>query len=293
MLRGLGREDLFTVVLEHFQTDTADWADWVLPATTQLEHWDIHFSYGHHYVPLNRPAIAPLGDAKPNSEIFRLLAARMGLDHPAMRDDDLTLIRQALDSQHESMRGVTFDALMKRGWVRLNLPSPHVPYAEGNFPTPSGKCEFYSERMKAMGLDPLPAFTAPYEFPDNVPALASRYPLTLISSPRHQFLNSTFVNVDSLRVDAEPEVVLNTNDAALRGIAEGMRVVIENDRGHFAARAKVGESVRRGVIWAPSVWWTKLTADHANANDTTSQRETDLGHGPVFYDNLVEVSAAD
>ncbi|HVT37605.1 MAG TPA: molybdopterin-dependent oxidoreductase [Gemmatimonadaceae bacterium] len=293
VLRGLAREDLFTVVLEHFQTDTADWADWILPATTQLEHWDIHFSYGHLYVPLNRPAIAPMGQAKPNSEIFRLLAARMGIDHPAMKDDDLTLIRQALDSQHEKMKGVTFDALMERGWVRLNVPLPHLPYAEGNFQTPSGKCEFYSERMKAMGLDPLPAFTPPYEFPENVPELAARYPLTLISSPRHQFLNSTFVNVDSLRSRAQPEVVLHAHDAAHRGIVEGMRVVIENDRGHFTALAKVGESVRRGVIWAPSIWWTKLAADRANANDTTSQRETDLGHGPVFYDNLVEVSPAD
>jgi anaerobic selenocysteine-containing dehydrogenase len=293
VLRGLSREDLFTVVLEHFQTDTADWADWVLPATTQLEHWDIHFSYGHLYVPLNRPAIAPIGEAKPNSEIFRLLAARMGIDHPAMKDDDLTLIRQALDSQHERMKGVTFDALMERGWVRLNLPVPHVPYAEGNFPTPSGKCEFYSERMKAMGLDPLPAFTAPYEFPENVPELAARYPLTLISSPRHQFLNSTFVNVDSLRLHADPEVMLHVSDAARRGIVEGMRVVIENDRGHFTALAKVGEKLREGVIWAPSIWWTKLAADRANANDTTSQREADLGHGPVFYDNLVEVSPAD
>ena len=293
VLRGLAREDLFTVVLEHFQTDTADWADWVLPATTQLEHWDIHFSYGHLYVPLNRPAIAAMGEAKPNSEIFRLLASRMGMDHPAMRDDDLTLIRQALDSQHEKMKGVTFDALMERGWVRLNVPLPYLPYADGDFPTPSGKCEFYSERMKAMGLDPLPAFTPPYEFPENVPELAARYPLTLISSPRHQFLNSTFVNVDSLRGRAQPEVVLHAHDAARRGIAEGMRVVIENDRGHFTALAKVGESVREGVVWAPSVWWTKLAADRANANDTTSQRETDLGHGPVFYDNLVEVSPAD
>ena len=291
--RGLAREDLFTVVLEHFQTDTADWADWVLPATTQLEHWDIHFSYGHLYVPLNRPAIEPLGEAKPNSEIFRLLAARMGITDACMRDDDLTLIRQALDSTHHNMKGVTFETLMERGWVRLNVPTPYLPYAEGGFPTPSGKCEFYSERMKAMGLDPLPAFTAPYEFPENVPELAARYPLTLISSPRHEFLNSTFVNIDSLRKHSEPEVLLHTHDAERRGIAEGMRVVIANDRGHFTARARTGDSVREGVVWAPSVWWTKLAADRANANDTTSQRETDLGHGPVFYDNLVDVTPAD
>ena len=291
--RGLAREDLFTVVLEHFQTDTADWADWVLPATTQLEHWDVHFAYGHLYVTLNRPAIAPLGEAKPNSEIFRLLAARMGMDHPALTDDDVTIIRQSLDTQHESMRGVTFERLMADGWTRLNLPVPFLPFANGGFPTPSGKCEFVSDRMREMGLDPLPAFTPPYEFPERVPELAARFPLTLISSPRHQFLNSTFVNVDSLRRNAEPEVLVHPHDAARRGIAAGMRVVVENDRGHFTGIAKVGDAVREGVVWAPSIWWQKLSPDHANANATTSQRETDMGHGPVFYDNLVEVSPAD
>lgn len=293
VVRGLARDDLFTVVLEHFQTDTADWADWVLPATTQLEHWDVHLSYGHHYVTLNRPAIAPLGEAKPNSEIFRLLAARMGMDHPSLCDDDVSLIRQSLENGHEKMQGVTFDALMERGWARLNIPKPFLPFAEGHFPTPSGRCEFYSARLKEMGLDPLPTFTPPHEFPESVPALAAKYPLTLVSSPRHEFLNSTFVNIDSLRRNAEPEVVLHAHDAALRGIAEGMRVVVENDRGHFAAVARVGDGVREGVVWAPSIWWTRLTADRANANDTTSQRETDLGHGPVFYDNLVQVSRAD
>ena len=288
--RGLARDDLFTVVLEHFRTDTADWADWILPATTQLEHWDLHFSYGHHYATLNRPAIAPLGEAKPNSEIFRLLAARMGIDHPVMQDDDLTIIRTLLDSPNDKIKGVTLDALLEKGWVRLNVPTPYLPYAEGGFSTPSGKVEFYSERLKQMGLDPVPTFTAPYEFPEHVPALAAKYPLTLISSPRHQFLNSTFVNVDSLRRDAGPEVVLHATDAERRGIADGAMVVVENDRGHFHGIARVGESIREGVVWAPSIWWTKLADDGSNANMTTSQRETDMGHGPVFYDNLVEVT---
>jgi anaerobic selenocysteine-containing dehydrogenase len=288
--RGLAREDLFTVVLEHFQTDTADWADWILPATTQLEHWDLHFSYGHHYATLNRPAIAALGEAKPNSEIFRLLAARMGIDHPVMQDDDLTIIRTLLDTPNEKIKGVTLDALLEKGWVRLNVPTPYLPYAEGGFATPSGKVEFYSERLKQMGLDPVPTFTAPYEFPEHVPALAAKYPLTLISSPRHQFLNSTFVNVDSLRRDAGPEVMLHITDAERRGIVDGAMVVVENDRGHFHGIAHVGESVREGVVWAPSIWWTKLVGDKSNANMTTSQRETDMGHGPVFYDNLVQVT---
>jgi anaerobic selenocysteine-containing dehydrogenase len=294
VLRGLAREDLFTVVLEHFQTDTADWADIVLPATTQLEHWDIHFSYGHHYVTLNQPSISPVGEAKPNSEIFRLLAARMKLDPALFADDDLALIRQALDTNAEKLCGVTLDALMERGWARLNVPTPYLPFAEGNFLTPSGKCELYSERMSQMGLDPLPSFTAPYEFPDNVPELAARYPLTLISSPAHQFLNTTFVNIGALkRAAREPECVLHPRDAERRAIPSGARVVIRNDRGAFTAVARVEESIREGVVWAPSIWWGKFAADGANANQTTSQRETDLGHGPVFYDNLVEVSLAD
>jgi len=294
VLRGLAREDLFTVVLEHFQTDTADWADIVLPATTQLEHWDVHLAYGHHYAALNRPSIAPVGECKPNTEIFRLIGQRMGLDDQCLRDDDITMIRQALDSPHDRMRGVTFDALMEHGWARLNLPRPYLPYAEGNFTTPSGKCEFYSERLKQMGIDPLPTFTAPYEFPENVPELAARYPLTLISSPAHHFLNSSFVNIGPLqRAAREPECIINSADAERRGIAEGERVVIHNDRGEFVAIARVGESIREGSVWAPSIWWGKLAADGHNANDTTSQRETDMGHGAVFYDNLVEVSVAD
>ncbi|MGH7633672.1 MAG: molybdopterin-dependent oxidoreductase, partial [Gemmatimonadaceae bacterium] len=127
VVRGLAREDLFTVVLEHFQTDTADWADIVLPATTQLEHWDVHYSYGHHYVTLNRPSIDAIGESKPNSEIFRLLAQRMGIDHAAMRDDDLTLIRQALDTQSEKFKGITLDGLLENGWMRLNVPRPYLP----------------------------------------------------------------------------------------------------------------------------------------------------------------------
>ena len=293
VLTGLRREDLFTVVLEHFQTDTADFADYVLPATTQLEHWDVHLAYGHHYAALNRPAIAPLGECKPNTQIFRALAAHMRLDDPCFADDDEALIRQALNTTEPKMATVTYDALMAQGWVRLNVPTPYLPYADGGFPTPSGKCEFYSERMAQLGLDPLPAFTPPHEFPERVPELAEKYPLTLISSPRHQFLNSTFVNISSLRRDAEPEITLHSADAEQRGIVDGMPVVIFNDRGAFSAVARVGDAVREGVAWAPSVWWGKLTSDGHNANETTSQRLTDMGGGPVFYDNLVEVAAAE
>ncbi len=293
VVRGLARDDLFTVVLEHFQTDTADWADIVLPATTQLEHWDIHFAYGHHYVSLNRPAIAPIGEAKPNSEIFRLLAARMGMTDPIMRDDDLALIRQALSSQLPKIQGVTMDELLEHGWMRLNVPTPYLPFADGGFTTPSGKCEFHSERLAEMGFDPLPTYIPPYESIERDPALVARYPLTLISSPAHTFLNTTFVNITSLRRQTkEPEVLLHPADAERRAIAVGAMVTVRNDRGAFVARARVEPSIREGVVWAPSIWWGKLAADGANANQTTSQLETDLGHGPVFYDNQVEVEMA-
>ncbi len=293
VLRGLRREDLFTVVLEHFRTDTCDYADWVLPATTQLEHWDVHLSYGHLYATLNRPAIAPIGQALPNTEIFRRLAARMGLAHECLRDDDVTLVRQALASGDPKMASVTWESLNQHGWVRLNVPRPYTPFAEGGFLTPSGKCEFYSERMREMGLDPLPAFTAPHEFPEAVPALAAKYPITLISSPAHQFLNSSFVNIGPLRRAArEPEVALHPHDAERRGIVEGMTVMVENDRGHFQAKARIREGIREGVAWAPGVWWAKLSPDGTNVNTTTSQRLTDMGAGPVFYDNLVEIRVA-
>lgn len=176
----------------------------------------------------------------------------------------------------------------------MNVPTPYLPYADGGFSTPSGKCEFVSPRLAEMGLDPVPTFTAPYEFPDTAPELARRFPLTLISSPAHQFLNSTFVNVEPLRRGArEPECLLHPADAERRAIAPGMRVMVYNDRGAFAAVARVEDSIREGVVWAPSIWWGKLAPDGANANHTTSQRETDMGHGPVFYDNLVEVGIAD
>ena len=293
VVRGLRRDDLFTVVLEHFQTDTADYADFILPATTQLEHWDLHSSYGHLFVTLNRPAISPLGESKPNTEIFRRLGERLGLDDPALQDDDVTMIRQALDTQHERMRGISFERLLEYGWARLSVPERWAPFADGRFPTPTGKCELYSAEMEELGLEPLPTFVPPHEFPERVPELATRYPLTLISSPAHHFLNSSFVNVPALRRSVgEPELLMHPDDAMPRGITEGMRVTIHNDRGRFSALARVEPTIRPGSVWAPSVWWTKLTSDGRNANDTTSQHETDLGGGAVFYDNLVNVSAA-
>ena len=192
------------------------------------------------------------------------------------------------------MKSVTLERTPARRLGAPRPPAPYAPYANGGFHTPSGKCEFYSARMKEMGLDPLPAYTPPYESAEtSSPELAKKYPITLISSPAHQFLNSSFVNVGPLqRAAREPEVALHPRDAERRGIADGARVVVENDRGHFSATARHREGIREGVAWAPGVWWAKLSADGVNVNTTTSQRLTDMGGGPVFYDNLVEIRVA-
>lgn len=290
VLLGLRRDDLFTVVLEHFQTDTADYADVLLPATTQLEHEDVHKAYGHLYLSYNNRAIEPLGEALPNTEIFRRLAARMGLDHPELQESDESMIRHAI----AKVPGITFEELRERGSIRLKVPSPHLPYATGTtLPTASGKIEIDSSKFKAAGLDPVPSYVAPHESEERDPELARRYPLALISPPAHSFLNSTFVNVATLRRAAgKPTLEIHADDAAKRGIDGGAMVRIHNDRGFFTAEAVITDRVRPGVVSAPSVWWPKMAADRKNANQTTSQAITDIGHGATFYDNLVEVSPA-
>jgi len=288
---GFRREDLFTVVLEHFQTDTADYADVLLPATTQLEHDDIHKAYGHIYVMLNRKAIDPVGEALPNTEIFRRLARKMNLDEPFFSDSDEEMMRQVLAVEAPSMKGITLERLQQSGWARLDVPSPHLPYHSGaRLRTPSGKIEIESPRIAALGLDPVPSYIPPYESEERDPDLVRRFPLALISPPAHTFLNSTFVNVTSLRrVAGKPTLDIHPDDAALRSIASGQRVEIFNDRGGFTAEAIITDRVRPGVVSAPSIWWGKLTDDDTNANETTSQRLTDLGQGATFYDNQVQV----
>ena len=291
VLQGLRREDLFTVVLEHFQTDTADYADVLLPATTQLEHDDLHKAYGHLYVMHNRRAIEPLGEALPNAEIFRRLAAAMGLDAPELQASDDDLMRAALDTTSPALAGITLEALKERGWMRLNVATPYLPYRSGEvLSTPSGKIEIEAEQLIARGLDPLPTYIAPRESEERSPELARRYPLVLISPPAHSFLNSTFANVTSLRRSAgRPTLEIHADDARRRAIGENDRVTIFNDRGSFAASAVITDRVRPGVVSAPSVWWGKLTEDGRNANHTTSEAVADFGGSATFYDNLVEV----
>jgi anaerobic selenocysteine-containing dehydrogenase len=302
VLKGLLREDLFTVVHEQFPTDTVDYADVVLPATTQLEHFDIHGSYGHLYVQVNEPAIAPLGEAKCNTEVFRLLARQMAFEPELFDVTDEELAVQALDPAPApgvfppagGFAGITLDRLRREGPLRLHLPKNYTPFAEGGFGTPSGKCELYSARMAKLGLDPLPTYTPPHEDPLTRLDLAARFPLQLLSPPEPSFLNSTFVNIDALRRQAgEPTLQIHPRDAAARGIEDGMTVQVFNDRGGFSARAVVGESVKEGVVVSQGVWWNKYAADGVNCNTTTSTRLTDLGAGATFFDNLVEVAVSE
>jgi anaerobic selenocysteine-containing dehydrogenase len=269
---GFAREDLFTVVLEHFLTDTADHADFVLPATTQLEHLDVHTSYGHTYAMINEPALPPRGEARPNTQIFRDLAARMGFTDACFADDDETLARIAF-------KGIHFDELRERGWVKL--PLPDAPFANGGFPTADGR---------AQAGNPVPDFVPNYECAESTPELAARYPLAMISPPARNFLNSTFVNVKSLRsVEGEPLLEIHPDDAAARGLQAGAMVRVFNDRGSYRCRADVSTRARPGVVNGLGVWWRKFGADGTNVNELTHQQLTDIGRAPSFYDCLVQV----
>jgi anaerobic selenocysteine-containing dehydrogenase len=280
VVRGLTRDDLFTVVLEHFQTDTADYADYVLPATTQLEHWDVHSSYGHTDALLNRPAIEPLGEAKPNTQIFRELAGHMGFTDACFADDDAALCRMAYGD------AVDFAELLAKGFA--TLPTPEAPFAEGKFPTPSGKCEFFSARLAAQGLDGLPDHVANHEAFNT----STQYPLAMISPPARNFLNSTFANVPSLQeMEREPVLEMHATDAAARAIRSGDIVRVFNARGEYRCKAKVSSRARPGVVNGLGVWWRKLGLSGTNVNQLTSQKLTDLGGGPTFYDCLVQVVA--
>lgn len=277
VVKGFAREDLFTVVLEHFLTDTADHADYVLPATTQLEHLDVHTSYGHTYAMLNRPAVAPVGEAKPNTQVFRELAARMGFAEDCFRDDDETLARTAFGD------AVPFAALEAKGWFRL--PIPEAPFADGGFPTASGRC-----LIDAPGLG-VPDHVPNHECAARTPELARRYPLAMISPPARHFLNSTFVNVRSLRdIEAEPIVEIHAGDAQARGIADGQLVRVFNDRGSYVCKAVLSARARPGVVNGLGIWWRKLGVRGTNVNEVTHQRLTDIGRAPAFYDCLVEVA---
>jgi len=278
VVRGFAREDLFTVVLEQFQTDTADYADYILPATTQLEHFDVHTSYGHTYVMINEPAVAPLGEARSNSAIFRGLAARMGYADACFGETDEQIGAQAFDAS------VDFAALRRDGWVRLDVPE--APFAAGGFPTPNGRAQFCPVGMGAAD------FIAPYESRGSAPGLAARFPLAMISPPARHFLNSSFVNVTSLRsIEGEPLLEMHPRDAADRGLRDATLVRTFNDRGEYRCKLSITDRARPGVVVGLGVWWRKLGPAGTNVNELTHQGLTDLGRAAAFYDCLVEVAA--
>jgi anaerobic selenocysteine-containing dehydrogenase len=269
VLAGLRREDLFTVVLEQFMTDTAAHADVLLPATTQLEHLDVVFSWGHHYLTWNEPAIAPVGEAKPNSETFRLLAARLGLDDPLFSETDEELVDALLEGFEEK-------DLRERGWVKIDLGQGAAPHAEGGFATGSGKL--------TLRADYLP----PAEVADE--GLGRRFPLALVTPKTHLFLNSTFANQRRQHAaQPRPEVVVSPRDAGDRSIEDGTTVRVWNDRGGFTCTARVSDDARPGVLVAPMGWWNRDYARGRSAQATTSQRLTEIGNAPIFNDNRVEI----
>jgi anaerobic selenocysteine-containing dehydrogenase len=272
VLEGLRRDDLFVVVLEQFMTDTAQHADVILPATTQLEHLDVLFSWGHHYVTWNEPAIEPVGEAQPNTEIFRRLAARMGLDDPCFRDSDAQLVDALLAGFEEN-------GLRERGWTKVDLGQGPVPHAEGGFGTETGRAQLHAR------------YEPPAEVADA--ELAKRFPLALVTPKTHLFLNSTFANQRRQHsAQPHPEVVVSPEDASARGIEDGVEVRVFNDRGSFNCAARVSDDARPGVLVAPMGWWNSDYPGGRSGQATTSELLTAEGNAPTFNDNRVELAPA-
>jgi len=278
VLAGLRRPDLFTVVLEQFQNDTADYADILLPATTFLEHTDLYLAYGHYYLQLARPALPAPGEARSNVEIFRALALRMGFDEPCFRESEDEMIRGLLDSPHPFLRGITLERLDREHFVRLEVPQPFQPFAAG-FGASDGRCHF-----RAESLD----YQPPVESRFGDPGLRAKYPLELITPKNDDSMNSTFGHRDA--VDLQTATLdMHPDDAAARGIRDADQVRAFNDRGACVLLAHVDGAVRAGVVCAPAVRWGKRSPDKRNANALTSERLTDSGGGPTFYSCLVQV----
>ena len=282
VLKGLRRGDLFTVVLEQFQTDTADYADILLPATTFLEHTDAYFAYGHYYLQLARPALPAPGETRSNVDVFRLLAARMGFDAPCFHDSEDDMIRAMLASDHAFVKGITIEELDREHSIRLRVASngdPFLPFANGGFGTPSGKCEFNAETLE---------YTPPIESRHGDNELRARYPLELISPKNDDSMNSTFGYRDDIDRQTA-QLKINAQDAAARAIATGDQVRIFNGRGSCLLVAQVDEAVAPGVVCAPSTRWPKQSPAFRNVNALVSERLTDKGGGPTFYSCLVQV----
>jgi anaerobic selenocysteine-containing dehydrogenase len=299
--RGLMREDLFTVVHEQFFNDTTDYADYVLPATTFLEHTDVQGAYGHYFVQMSNQAIEPLGEAKPNVWLFSELARRMGFMEECFSDTPEEMIEQALavgedgHSQNAGMEHISLEDLKREGHIPLSFhrepdAQPFMPYTKGPLPTPTGKVEFYSEALAAQGLDGLPAFYPPEE--SRWGKDAERYPLEFLSRKGDNYMNSTFANLDGHReMEARHarQLEMHPKDAKARGIVDGESVRIFNERGSLQLIAMMNESLPEGVVSA-RLDWAKMHGDGGNVNNLTSERLTDLGAGATFYSTLVEVA---
>jgi anaerobic selenocysteine-containing dehydrogenase len=283
---GFGRPDLFTAVLEQRWTDTCDWADVVLPATTQLEHLDVQGAYGHHYVTLNRPAIEPVGEALANTEIFRRLATALGRHHPRLHDSDDALVEQALADT-----GIDRAALEEKGWVRgTGVEVGDAPFAKGGFPTPDGRARLFDPALARLGLDPLVGYEPPAEVLDA--ELARRYPLALLSPASRFFLNSTFASTAwHEQKMGGPRVHLHPDDAAARGLDDGARARVFNDRGSFEAAVVVDTATQPGVAFTYKAYWPRRSPGGRTVNSTTPLRDADYGGAPTFHDNRVEVEA--
>jgi anaerobic selenocysteine-containing dehydrogenase len=285
IVAGLEREDLFTVVLEQFMTDTARYADVVLPVTTQLEHLDLMIAWGHLYVALNRPAIEPRGQAKSNSEIFRRLAAAMGVDGHGLGDSDEAMVRQLLDTDHEWAEGITYERLHDEGWARLSVPAGHRPYVDTTAATPDGK-------LRLGGLE----YRVGGETPEGNPDLADRYPLILMSRKQHtKFLNANYGGFERhLPREGEPLLEIHADDAAVRGVGNGDRVEIRNDRGSLTLAATVSADVQPGLVTIPFGWWHRSTPEGRGVNALMNPTVDADGTGSAyFHENLVEVTKID
>jgi anaerobic selenocysteine-containing dehydrogenase len=290
VIRGFLRPDLFTVVHEQFFTDTTDYADIVLPATTFFEHKELQTSYGHYYLQVSHAAIAPLGESRSNVDLFRELGQRFGFEDPCFRETVDDMIDGALKTDHPWLQGITRARLEREGHVRLNVESEvgeFLPFANDPFETASGKIEFYSEALKEKGLDPVLAWVPPTE--SRHAAKSKRYPLEMLPRKADNYLNSTFCNLPSHQKMEEQHLLeIHTADAAKRGIHEGDAVRVFNDRGEITLKARVDGAVQPGVV-ATRLNWAKLHPSGKNINVLTAENLTELGGGATFYSCLVEV----
>ncbi|NOX29875.1 MAG: molybdopterin-dependent oxidoreductase [Actinobacteria bacterium] len=282
--QGLERDDLFTVVHEQFLTDTAQYADIVLPATTQIESDDVVFPWGHLWIGWNSAAIDPVGESCSNTELFRRLATAMGYTEPALFDDDSTLIEQALPS-------VDLDELRRVGWVRAPYPEDGRPFGDGTFETPSGRVEFVSERLENIGQPRLPTFVAPNEGPGGNSELLAKYPLQLLTPKQHtRFLNSTYSQLPKHGpAEGEPFVELDAEDAAVRELGDGATARVWNDRASVTLPVRISERLRPGVVAIPFGWWRHQHPDGQSANSLTNDTLTEWGGGVAYTDTLVQI----